>query len=545
MKKYRLWALEVPDLHPEGFKPRLGGMRLFEGGDGGGGDGGPGGTDTRDEGKSFGDIYGGPSDGGTTVSPADVAKISSDVDNRILDDFITGYPELSVGTTTPSVVDNVRRDEADRYGGSADLVGLPAATASPNTFAPSVYDVLDSFADRNVPVYTSPPPTPEESSQSLPNRFLTSATASSTAGLGALTTTDPNKAANTVRTGGNGFLVDSENNIVTSTAFPGQVNYEAPNPTIPQDTLEKAAALLGITPKELLAVSGRDEVGVVDPKQLSTTGLDYGTLKAMQDAGMGGLDISPTQTVDQALASKTTSDFLDKYGQSIVSALGPPGTGLLLAANRGLGAIASGKVTPGQGITDFGLGLVSATMGVPVGTLRGALNGDFGAAASTTVQGLLNQQLSQATGIPGLLTGILLQESGIGRAAGNLADEAVSGIIPDQNWGTTDLISSGIDKGLTTVGDLFDFDLGAGAGTGSSSAGPDIGYDGGGRGGDNEAGTPPTTSEDEEEEKPPMVGGGTQEAFAGYTSRIPIRRYIVETPDGPQIKYDYAEIPIG
>jgi hypothetical protein len=542
MKKYRLWALEVPDLHPEGFKPRLGGMRLFDGGDGGGGDGGPGGTDTRDEGKSFGDIYGGPSDGGTTVSPADVAKISSDVDNRILDDFITGYPELSVGTTTPSVVDNVRRDEADRYGGSADLVGLPAATASPNTFAPSVYDVLDSFADRNVPVYTSPPPTPEKPSQSLSNRSLTSAPASSTAGLAALTTRDPSQAANTVRTGGNGFLVDSENNIVTSTAFPGQVNYEAPKPTIPDETLEKAATARKMTVDELREVIDQE---VQSGAKLSTTGLDYGTLKAMQDAGMGGLDISPTQTVDQALASKTTSDFLDKYGQSIVSALGPPGTGLLLAANRGLGAIGSGQVTPGQGITDFGLGLVSATMGVPVGTLRGALNGDFGAAASTTVQGLLNQQLSKATGIPGLLTGILLQESGLGRAAGNLADEAVSGIIPDQNWGTTDLLSSGIDKGLTTIGDLFDFDLGAGAGTGSSSAGPDIGYDGGGRGGDNEAGTPPTTSEDEEEEKLPMVGGGAQEAFAGYTSRIPIRRYIVETPDGPQIKYDYAEIPIG
>ena len=150
MKKYRLWALEVPDLHPEGFKPRLGGMRLFEGGDGGGGDGGPGGTDTRDEGKSFGDIYGGPSDGGTTVSPADVAKISSDVDNRILDDFITGYPELSVGTTTPSVVDNVRRDE----------VAL--------VYTPGYLDEYDAIAGLTAP---PAPPTPEVPGESLPNRF--------------------------------------------------------------------------------------------------------------------------------------------------------------------------------------------------------------------------------------------------------------------------------------------------------------------------------------------------------------------------------------
>jgi hypothetical protein len=50
MKRYRLWALGVPDLHPEGFQPRLGGMRLFEGW--GGGDDGPGGSDTRDENTS-------------------------------------------------------------------------------------------------------------------------------------------------------------------------------------------------------------------------------------------------------------------------------------------------------------------------------------------------------------------------------------------------------------------------------------------------------------------------------------------------------------
>jgi len=209
-----------------------------------------------------------------------------------------------------------------------------------------------------------------------------------------------------------------------------------------------------------------------------------------------------------------------------------------LGAHRGLGAIASGQVTPGQGITDFALGMASAAIGVPVGTLRGALNGDFGAAASSMVQGLLNQQLSQATGIPGLLTGILLQESGIGRAAGNLASEAVSGIIPNQNWGTTDLLASGIDKGLTTVGDLFDLGLGSGAGTGASIAEPDPG-----RGGDGETEAPPAAPP--EQTQIPMVGGGTQQAFTGYTSRIPIRRYIVETPDGPQIKYDYAEIPIG
>jgi hypothetical protein len=271
-------------------------------------------------------------------------------------------------------------------------------------------------------------------------------------------------------------------------------------------------------------------------------------LEALVEAGLGnvtGLNPNnPDQTAQQLLNTYSTSDFLDKYGQTIFSALGPPGTGLLFAANRGLGAIASGKLTPGQAITDFGLGLVSAMLGVPAGTLRGALNGDFGAAASATVQGLLNRQLSQATGIPGLLTGILLKESGVGPAAGNLADKAVSGIIPDQNWGTTDLLSSGIDKGLTTVGDLFDFDFDFGSDSSTPVTTPSADrsmYDSGDAPSIPDATTPP----DEEETKPPMVGGGTPEAFAGYTSRIPIRRYIVETPDGPQIKYDYAEIPIG
>jgi hypothetical protein len=33
MTRNRLWALGIPDLHPQGFQPRLGGMRLFIGGD--------------------------------------------------------------------------------------------------------------------------------------------------------------------------------------------------------------------------------------------------------------------------------------------------------------------------------------------------------------------------------------------------------------------------------------------------------------------------------------------------------------------------------
>jgi hypothetical protein len=70
MKRYRLWALGVPDLHPEGFQPRLGGMRLFDGGDSGGGGDGPGGSDTRDENTSDYSPSGSGEGGGDPVRAA-------------------------------------------------------------------------------------------------------------------------------------------------------------------------------------------------------------------------------------------------------------------------------------------------------------------------------------------------------------------------------------------------------------------------------------------------------------------------------------------
>jgi hypothetical protein len=70
MKRYRLWALGVPDLHPEGFQPRLGGMRLFDGGDSGGGGDGPGDSDTRDENTSDYSPSGSGEGGGDPVRAA-------------------------------------------------------------------------------------------------------------------------------------------------------------------------------------------------------------------------------------------------------------------------------------------------------------------------------------------------------------------------------------------------------------------------------------------------------------------------------------------
>jgi hypothetical protein len=68
MKRYRLWALDVPDLHPDAFQPRLGGMRLFDGGDSGGD--GPGGSDTRDENTSDYSPSGSGEGGGDPVRAA-------------------------------------------------------------------------------------------------------------------------------------------------------------------------------------------------------------------------------------------------------------------------------------------------------------------------------------------------------------------------------------------------------------------------------------------------------------------------------------------
>lgn len=266
-------------------------------------------------------------------------------------------------------------------------------------------------------------------------------------------TSNPTQADNTVRTGG-GFLADRLGNPVTSTAFPGQLNYQASAPTIPSSTLKAAADLLGMSPEGLLAASGRNEFGEVDPSQLSTTGLDYGVLQAMQNAKLGGLDISPTQTIDQALAAKTAHDYLNEYGPSLFTAGLPPGMAFAFNALRSGADIAAGRTTPGQALLGVGLEAAARAAGLPGGgpMLGDLLEGRVGSAAGRAASGLATGALSRA-GL-GAFAGPFLKEAGITPAI----QKSVSGAVQPQAGQGTGIVSAltnAINRGFQDITGFF------------------------------------------------------------------------------------------
>ena len=140
-------------------------------------------------------------------------------------------------------------------------------------------------------------------------------------------------------------------------AFAG-ANPNAPN----QTAIDVAATLLNMTPEDLLDASGRDEFGAKDSSQLSTSGLDRGTLEAMSAAGYGGLNITGNQTVDQALAAFNTSDVMDKAFPGLANAL-VPGFGTLSSVSKALVGLHQGYLTPAQALAQIGLGV----SGIPTG----------------------------------------------------------------------------------------------------------------------------------------------------------------------------------
>ena len=264
------------------------------------------------------------------------------------------------------------------------------------------------------------------------------------AGVGALSMAA--SAPNVVGTGTPGsYLVDSQGNPVLSTSYGMRGEYVQPADVLPAATLAKAAERLGLTPEQVRAFATSSELG---GSRMSTTGLDRGTLEMMQRAGLGNEPISSTQTVDQALASMKTGEFLDKYGEDIFTALGPPGSGMVLSGAKVLGGLASGSITPGQAITQVASAAVATSLGLSPGTFNAILNGDFGKAAANTVLGMVAGRVSESSGLSPTAVGIGMQETGLASRIGS----AVSGAIGNKNFGTLDEISKTIDQGISGLG---------------------------------------------------------------------------------------------
>jgi hypothetical protein len=199
--------------------------------------------------------------------------------------------------------------------------------------------------------------------------------------------------------------------------------YAGTNPnTANPEALNQVANTLGISLDALLALAGRDEFGVRDSSQISTSGLDRGTLSAARDAGLGQLNLTDNQTVDQALAAFNVSDAMDYAFPGLANAM-VPGFSTLSSVSKALVGLHQGYLTPGQALAQIGLGLLSGKTNIPESALQQAFSGQYGPLAGGIAQSGLAGLIGDKIGVPSGLVNMGLGAAGVGKSvAGALSD---------------------------------------------------------------------------------------------------------------------------
>ncbi len=164
-------------------------------------------------------------------------------------------------------------------------------------------------------------------------------------------------------------------------------------------------------------------------------------LSTLSDIGFGNLTglnpNNPDQTIAQMVASGNMHSALNMALPGLMASL-VPGGNLALSGLNAFNALQSGKSTPGQALTSFGLG----ALGVP-GPVVSAMQGQFGPAAGGLAQAGLAGLLSPSLGA---MAGPALNLSGVGPAVG----QAVSNAVPNaQDPGILSGISNALDQALS------------------------------------------------------------------------------------------------
>lgn len=228
--------------------------------------------------------------------------------------------------------------------------------------------------------------------------------------------------------------------------------YAGTNPNaVNQATLNAIAAELGVPVGQLIGFAGFDEYGNKDYSQISNGLVDYGTLNAAQAAGLGHLGLTNNQTIDQALAAKNTSDFLDVAVPAAVSILGSqiPGYGAISTIGRVGAGLMSGSMTPGQAITAGLSGLIGSKTGLPAGMVEAALSGNMGRAAGSGAVSGLSALANALTGNP-YAGGIAAAT--LGPSLGKSVSEAVGGS-SSRGGGLPGMLDQGL--GTSNWGGIF------------------------------------------------------------------------------------------
>lgn len=204
-----------------------------------------------------------------------------------------------------------------------------------------------------------------------------------------------------------------------------------------------------------------NEIGKHDLSTAAGLAAAAPALGRLQSAGYGDLTglyaNNPTSSIDNLLASQN-------FGTNIAPALVAmmPGSGLIKGAQFAQDLV-SGKISPGQAITQGGLAIVAGQLNVSPATLTNMLEGKYGQAVASAVGGKVAGAIAQATDLPGGLVSLGLNVSGAGKALNDNIASAVNNVISSSPTNAVGQIASSIDSVL-----------GASGGAGPSMAGTSV-----------------------------------------------------------------------
>lgn len=181
---------------------------------------------------------------------------------------------------------------------------------------------------------------------------------------------------------------------------------------------------------------GQNVFGALD-RALAGEDLDKSSLETLAAAGLGKVDISPTQNVEQALAARNVHNVLNYTVPALVSMV--PGYGTVSALGKGIANIhglMTGRLTPAEVVPGLAAGLISAKTGIPSGILEGLFEGNLGKAAGSGVQAGITSGL-------GPLGGLAFNLSGAGSAVNRGVSDAVSGVTGGARAGSSGILGAG------------------------------------------------------------------------------------------------------
>jgi hypothetical protein len=148
----------------------------------------------------------------------------------------------------------------------------------------------------------------------------------------------------------------------------------------------------------------------------------------------------PGQTADSVVAATDFTNFMTPIAKA--AAMFIPGASLAMTLND----MYTGKITAGEVASSTLLSMLAKNLGIPVGIVTSAINGNPGGMLSSALVGQINSYASKELGTNPIFTGILGKESGL---YGNIG-KATSGL--NQNFGTTKAISNAFNEGLRNLG---------------------------------------------------------------------------------------------